>query len=126
MSDTNGLKVTPLNSDCSRVAVKSSIASSWMLGYKPPGHARPKAQEIAVSKDELLVIAFQDGSGSAEVQIEPLGDRAGTIIMQSSRGPTMVLRVGGKYRRALAPGESLVFRSRRIVYPTNAGAGLSA
>src|ERR1700678_391030 len=126
MSDTNGLKVTPLNGDCSRVAVKSSIQTSWMLGFKPPGAAKPKPQEIGFSRDELLVIAFQDGSGAAEMEIVPLGDAAGTIIAQSSRNATRVLRVGSKCRYTLAPGESIVFRSRRIIYPTNAGAGIAA
>ena len=126
MNDTNGLRVLPLNGDCSRVAVKSSIQTSWMLGFKSPGADKPKAQEIGFSRDELLVIAFQDGSGAAEMEITPLGDRAGTIIAQSSRNATRVLRVGSKYTYTLSPGESIVFRSQRIMYPTNAGRGMTA
>lgn len=126
MSSCNGIKVTPLNQDCNRIAVKSSVQSSWQMTFKNRVKQKAQAKEIGFDKDELLVLSFQDGSGAAEVEIEPLGDKAGTIIMQDSRGPTMTLRVGSRYKHTFQPGASLVFRSKRIVYPSNMGAGLSA
>ena len=125
MSQCNGLKLTPLNQDCNRIAVKSSVATSWQMTFKSRAKGALQSQEVGFDKDELLVISFQDGSGNAELEIEPLGDKAGTIIMQDSRGPTLVMRVGKRYKHVFPPGASLVFRSRRIVYPNNMGAGIA-
>ncbi len=123
----NGFKIRSLNVDCQRVAVKSSVQTSWFLTYRKFGkNSRPEEYEIGFSRDELINIAFQSESGQAAIEIEPLGDAAGTIIAQSNRGPTRVLRVGAKYRYELAPREALMFRSERVVYPTNAGRGLAA
>src|SRR5271166_1473103 len=112
----NGIKVRTLNPDCNRIAVKSSVQTSWMMTYKPHVFSRPKEYEIGIDKNELLVIAFQDGSGGAVIEVEPLGDKAGTLIAQSSRNATRTLRVGGKYRYELAPGESVIMRGSNIIY----------
>lgn len=70
-------------------------------------------------KNELVVMTFQDGSGCAEVEIIPLGDKVGTLLMQSSRNAHKSLRVGGKYRFKLSPGESLTFRNHTQLHPTD-------
>ena len=113
----NGFKLKTLNQDCNRLAIKSNVASSWCPSYKGSRFARNKEYDVAFDRDELIAIAFQDGSGSAEIEIEPLGEKVGTIIAQSSREATKVLRVGAKYRFIMAPGEQIVIRSRNIVYP---------
>lgn len=123
--DCNGIKVRPLNQDCNRIAVKSSVQTTWMMTYKKRVLAKPESYDIAMDRDELLVLSFQDGSGGAEIEIEPLGDRVGTLIAQSSRGPTRTLRVGQKYPIALSPGESIVLRGSNIVHPRHMGAGMS-
>ena len=112
----NGVKVRTLNPDCNRIAVKSNVQTSWMMTYKKHVFSRPQEYEIGIDKNELLVIAFQDGSGGAAIEIEPLGDKAGTMIAQSSRNATKTLRVGTKYRFELKPGESVIMRSSNIVY----------
>ena len=125
MSDSNGFKLRALNQDCNRVAVKSSVQTTWMLTYKARVLGPPKEYDIAMDKNELIVLKCEDGSGHAALEIRPLGDKVGTLIAQSSRKGIKTLRVGEKYRFELDPGESLVIRGNRIVHPTNAGAGLS-
>jgi len=124
MADCNGFKLRALNPDCNRIAVKSSVQTSWMVTYKPFIVSKPKEYEIGFDRDELIVIAFQDGSGHAHIEIVPLGDKVGTIIAQSSRNATKVLRVGTKYRFDLAPGEQIIFRSNALVYPTRGNKAL--
>lgn len=119
----NGIKVWALNAACQRVAVKSSIQSSFFLkaGAGFLRSRRGKPVEVGFQKDELIVIAAQDNSERPTLEIEPLGDAAGTIICQSSRYATKVLRVGTSYRYQLEGGESLVLRSSRIHHPTHGG-----
>ena len=118
MSECNGIKLKGLNQDVNRIAVKSTHASSWNMTYKEHRFAFAKEYDVAIHKNELLVISFQDGSGYAEIEIKPLGDKVGTLLMQSSRNAHQVLRVGGKYRFKMAPGESITLRNHTIVYPT--------
>jgi hypothetical protein len=126
MSECNGLKIRALNPDCSRIAVKSSVQTTWMMTYKKHSIlSKPKEYDVGFDKNELLVLSFQDGSGGAVIEIEPLGDNVGTIIAQSSRKTTRTLRVGGKYRYELDPGESIVIRGSKIIHPNTPGAGLS-
>lgn len=120
----NGLKLRTLNPDCNRLAVKSSVATSWNPTYKTRLLARPKEYEIGFERDELIVIGFQDGSGHAYFDVEPLGDKVGTTIAQTSGQNTRVLRVGSKYRFDLAPGQQIVFRSSAIVHPTRGNKSL--
>lgn len=119
MSDSaisNGVKLKTLNQDCNRIAVKSSIQSSWNPTFKTRLFARPKEYEIGISKNEILVISFQDGSGQAVFEIEPLGDRAGVLVAQHSTRGTKTLRVGSKYRYELEANRSVILRSADIVY----------
>jgi hypothetical protein len=125
MSICNGFKLRALNADCNRIAVKSSVQKTWMMTYKRGMLAQNKPQEVGMARDELVVIAFQDGSGGAEIEITPLGDSVGTLIAQSSRKGTKTLRVGSTTRYELDPGESVVLRTNRIVHPTSAGAGMA-
>jgi hypothetical protein len=118
MSDCNGFKLRGLNQDCNRIAVKSTHQSSWNMTFKKHVFSRPAEYEVGLHKNELAVISFQDGSGCAEIEITPLGERVGTIIMQSSRNAHKILRAGTKYPFKLAPGESLTLRNHTIVHPT--------
>ena len=60
----NGFKLKTLNQDCNRLAIKSNVASSWCPSYKGSRFARNKEYDVAFDRDELIAIAFQDGSGS--------------------------------------------------------------
>lgn len=124
--ECNGFKIRSLNPDCTRVAIKSNSATSWFLTYKK-WHFMSKPEEyvVGINRDELIVISFQSETGGAVIEIIPLGEKVGTIIVQSSRKATKTLRVGTGYRFELDPGESLVLRNSHIVYPQTVGAGLS-
>lgn len=113
----NGFKLRGLNQDSNRVAVKSSVATTWMLTYLRPGAKRPIYHDVAMNRDELIVIKCEDGSGHAAIEITPLGEKVGTIIAQSSRKSTKVLRVGVAYRFEMDPGESIVLRGSKIIHP---------
>lgn len=123
MADSNGFKLRGHNSAANRVSVQSNVQTTWMLGRARDG--APQWHEIGMTRDELIVIKCQDGAESAEIEIIPLGDRAGTLIGDSSRRGARTMRVGTSYIWVLEPGEALVLRTSRIVHPTHAGAGLS-
>lgn len=123
MADSNGFEIRGLNPDSDRVSIQSNIQTTWMLTYKRMGE--PVTQRVGIMRDELIVIKCQDGAASAEIEITPLGDAAGTLIGQSSRKATRTMRVGDPYIWELEPGESLVIRSQSIVHPKGPGAGLS-
>lgn len=123
MSQVNGFKLRALNQDCNRIAVKSTHQSSWNMTFRSWNFLKAKEYDVAIHQNELSVITFQDGSGAAEVEIEPLGERVGTLLMQSSRNARQTLRVGRKYRYTLKPGESITFRNHTIVYPTDSSNG---
>lgn len=118
MSQINGFKLKALNQDCNRIAVKSTHQSSWMMTYKTSRYSLPKEYEVGIHQNELAVLTFQDGSGVAKIEITPLGERVGTLLMQSSRNAKLVLRAGRKYEFHLQPGESVTLRNDTIVYPT--------
>jgi hypothetical protein len=123
MSVCNGFKLRGLNQDCTRIAVKSTHQSSWQMPYKATVFSRPKEHDVAMHVNELAVLSFQDGSGHAEIEITPLGDKVGTMLMQSSRNARQTLRVGMKYRFRLQPGESVTLRNQTIMHPTHDGPG---
>ena len=123
MSACNGFKLRGLNQACNRVSVQSNVQTTWMLGRCADG--TPQWHDIGMTRDELIVIKCQDGAESAEIELKPLGDRAGTLIADLSRHAARTLRVGQRYVFVLEPGEALVLRGAMIVHPVGAGAGLS-
>ncbi len=125
MSACNGFKLRGLNPAADRVSIQSNVQTTWPLTYKKWKLGRPIWHEVAQTKDELIVIKCQDGSDHAVVEIVPLGDKAGTMIAQSSRKATKTMRVGSKYRWELDPGEAIIIRTTAIVYPSGPGAGLA-
>lgn len=124
MSTCNGFKLRGLNQHFNRVSVKSNVQTTWSPDYKSQG-GKTKTYEIGMLRDELIILKCEDGAEHAELEIVPLGDGAGTMIAESSRGATKTLRVGSKYRWQLKPGEALICRCSRIVYPNTVGAGMT-
>lgn len=117
----NGFKLRGLNQDSGAVSVQSNVETTWMLTYRRFGLA--KSHDVGILRDELKILTAQNGS--PEIEITPLGDKAGTLVAKSSRKATVVMRVGRSYRFELDPGESIIVRSTAIVHPTGPGAGLS-
>jgi hypothetical protein len=124
MSTCNGFKLRGLNSAINRVSVKSNVQTTWSPTYKKPGAKTPASYEVAMMQNELIILKCEDGAEIAVIEITPLGDAAGTMIVESSRKATRTLRVGTKYRWEVDPGENLICRTSTIVHPTGPGAGL--
>lgn len=122
---TNGFRIRGLNQAANRISIQSSAQDTFMLTRRKWAGLLPKWHEVAQAQNELIVIKCQDGADIAEIEIEPLGDRVGCMIADSSRRAARTLRVGSTYVFELAPGEALVLKSEKIVYPTHPGAGLS-
>jgi hypothetical protein len=131
MADCNGFKVRGLNQAAGRVSVKSNAQSTWMLTYKRPGKKEPIWHEVAQAQNELTILKCEDGAEGAIIEVSPLGDKAGTMIAESSRAHcggkhlTRTLRVGSKYVWELDPGESLICRTQMMVHPKGPGAGMT-
>jgi len=115
----NGFKIRGLNSDCDRLAVQSSEQTTWLLGRKRGGRGVPQWHDVALMRNELMVLRAYGGCPTFEIQA--LGDSAGVLIVQQSRGPTRNLRVGSRRVIELGPDESCVLRCEWIEYPKHAG-----
>lgn len=124
-ADTNGFRIRGLNQASNRVAIQSSAQPTFMLTRRKFNVLAPKWHEVGQHRNELIVIKCQDGADSAEIEIEALGDQAGTLIADSSRRGAKTLRVGRPIVFVLEPGEALVMKSVNIQYPTGPGAGLN-
>jgi hypothetical protein len=116
---SNGFRIRGLNADCDRLAVQSSEQTTWLLGRKRGGRGKPQWHDVGIGINELIVLRAYGGCPS--VEIEALGDRAGLLILQQSRGPTRSLRVGAKRVIELDRDESLVVRCEWISYPLHPG-----
>lgn len=120
----NGFRIRGLNADCDKLAVQSSVETTWLLGRGSKTRGpQGKWTEVGQLRDELKVLRPYGGAPAFE--IEPLGDKCGCLIGQRARGPTRVMRVGSRYTIELEPDESFVIRCEQIEYPRGAGAGLS-
>jgi len=116
---SNGFKIRGLNADCDRLACQSSEQTTWLVGRKRGGKGAPQWHEVGLQQNELMVLRSYGGAPTFEIQA--LGDKAGLLVLQQSRGPTFSLRVGSKRVIELGPDESCVVRCEWIVYPRHAG-----
>lgn len=122
---TNGFRIRGLNPASNRVSIQSSHQDTFMLTRRKWAGLVNKWHEVGQAQNELIVIKCQDGADSAEIELEALGDKVGTLIVDSSRRGARSLRVGTKQVFVLQPGEALVLRGEHIKHPTGPGAGLS-
>lgn len=112
---TNGFRIRGLNQASNRVSVQSSHQDTFMLTRRKWGGLPPKWHEVGQAQNELIVIKCQDGAESAEIELEALGDKVGTLIVDSSRRGAKSLRVGRPHVFVLQPGESLILRSEHMI-----------
>ncbi len=115
----NGFQIRGLNADCDRLAIQSSEQTTWLLGRKRGGLGRVQWHEVGIAQNELIVMRAYGGCPTFEVKA--LGDKAGLLMLQQSRGPTRSLRVGGRAVIELGPDESCVVRCEWIIYPRAPG-----
>jgi hypothetical protein len=112
---TNGFRIRGLNGASNRVSVQSSHQQTFMLTRRKFAGLLPKWHEVGQAQNELIVIKCQDGADSAEIELEALGDKVGTLIVDSSRRAARSLRVGRPHVFVLEPGESLIVRSEHMI-----------
>lgn len=113
---TNGFKIRALNADCDRLAIQSNTETTWPLGRGSKARGpQGKWHEVALAQNELKVLRAYGAAPSFE--LEALGDRAGLLITQRSRGATRAIRVGQRVRFEMLVDESLVLRCEMLVTP---------
>lgn len=115
----NGFKIRGLNADCDKLAVQSSEQTTWLLGRSRGGLGLPKWHDVGIQQNELMVLRAYGGAPTFEIRA--LGDKAGLLVLQQSRGPTRSLRVGARTVIELGPDESCVVRCEWLVYPRAPG-----
>lgn len=116
---SNGFRLRGLNSDCDRLAVQSSEQTTWLLGRRRGGLGRIQWHEVGIAQNELIVL--RPYGGCPTLEIEALGDKAGLLIIEQSRGATRSLRVGSRRVIELDRDEACIIRCEWIQYPTSPG-----
>src|ERR1700758_413798 len=111
---SNGVRIRGLSGDVSSVSVQSSVTSTWaLLGRKWHG-LRYREHDVALERDEELVVKCQ--GGACQLELEGLGGPFGDIIVQEDVSRVR-LRQGERRRYALRQGVSLVLTNQKIVHP---------
>lgn len=121
-SRTNGFQIRTLNADCDRLAVQSSIASTWFCTYHGGmrGKLLPKKHQVGLAQNELVILRPYQGKPVFELQC--LGGPHGVLIINRASGGTQVLRNGQKV--IIETIESLVLKTEHWRAPGRDGAGL--
>jgi len=115
----NGFRLRGLNADCDRLAVQSSEQTTWLLGRRRGGLGAIQWHEVGIAQNELIVLRPYGGCPTLEIQA--LGDQAGLLIIEQSRGPTRSLRVGSRRVIELDRDESCIIRCEWIHHPRGPG-----
>jgi hypothetical protein len=119
---TNGFRIRALNQDCDRLAVQSSLATTWWLSRGRGGVLGrwfPKAHEVGIGQNELVVL--RPYGAAPEIELEGLGGPYGVLIVQCARGATRTLRNGQKATFALGKDESVVIKTEYFKAPGSDG-----
>lgn len=111
---SNGVRIRGLSGDVSNVSVQSSIVRTWALLGKKWAGLRWRVHDVALERDEVMVLKCQ--GGTCRLEIESLGGPHGGVIIQED---VSRIRLIAGQRRAfdLHQGVSLVFTNEKIVYP---------
>lgn len=111
---SNGIRITGVSGDVSNVSVQSSVNSTWaLLGRKWMG-LRWKRHEVALGRDEVMVLKCQ--GGQCVLELEALGSEHGDTIIQEDVSRLRLVR-GRPRRYRLAQGQSLVLTTPQIQHP---------
>ena len=95
-SRTNGFRIRTLNADCDRLAVQSSVQSTWFCTYHGGmrGKLLPKKHEVGLAQNELVIL--RPYQGKPVFELEGLGGPHGVLIVERASGGTRTLRNGQK------------------------------
>jgi hypothetical protein len=117
-SRTNGFRIRTLNADCDRLAVQSSIATTWFCTYRPD-KKRGKKHEVGIAQKELVVL--RPYQGKPHIELEGLGGPHGVLIVDRANGGTTVLRNGQKAQFEM--DGALVIKTEHFAPPGRESAG---
>lgn len=110
----NGLEVTGVSGDVSNVSVQSNVNRTFaLLGRKWAG-LRWKRHEIALQKDELVVLKCQ--GGACVLELKALGNEHGDTMIQEDVSRYR-LRKGDVRRFPLQQGQALAITTATIRHP---------
>lgn len=122
MSDlarTNGFRIRTLNPDCDRLAVQSSVQTTWFCTYRSRwfGKLGSWHREVGLAQNELIVL--RPYRGKPVIELEGLGGPHGVLIVDKASGGTRVLRNGQRQQFELDC--ALVIKTENIRYPRGDG-----
>lgn len=113
----SGFKVRGLNSDCDRLAIQSTLQTTWALGRRRWAFLPAKTHDVALGQSELKVLRAYEGA-CPEFELEPQGEVGAMLLVELTRQhKTIGIRVGDRKRFELAPDESVVVRVERLMTP---------
>jgi hypothetical protein len=125
MSDnarTNGFQIRTLNQDCDRLAVQSSIASTWFCSFRSQVGILAKTHSVGISQSELIVL--RPYRGKPVIELKGLGGPHGVLIVTGANGGTWVLRNGQRHRFEL--DAALVIKTEHWTPPGRQGSQIGA
>jgi hypothetical protein len=118
-SRTNGFRILTLNQDCDRLAVQSSVQTTWFCSYKGQGK-RAVRHEVGIAQKELIVL--RPYQGKPVFELEGLGGDHGVLIVQQADGRTLTLRNGQRHR--FEATSAVVIKTENFMAPGTDGASL--
>lgn len=121
-SRTNGFRVRTLNADCDRLAVQSSLASTWFCTFRSRMRFLAWSREVGIAQNELVVM--RPYQGKPVIELEGLGGPHGVLIVDRANGGTRVLRNG--QRETFELDAALVIKTENFRPPGREGAGFQA
>lgn len=110
----NGVKIRGVSGDVSNVSVQSNVTKTWaLLGRKWAG-LRWREHELALERDELVVLKCQ--GGDCVLELEALGNEHGDTIVQEDV-TRYRLPMRQRQRVALHQGQAISLTTPSIQHP---------
>jgi hypothetical protein len=119
---TNGFRIRTLNQDCDRLAVQSSVSSTWFCSFRSRIRLAAKVHEVGIAQSELIVL--RPYQGKPVIELEALGGPHGVLIVDRANGGTTVLRNGT--RRVFELDAALVLKTEHFRPPGAEGRQIGA
>lgn len=118
-SRTNGFRIRTLNPDCDRLAVQSSLQTTWFCTYN--GHGGEMVEhEVGIAQKELIVL--RPYQGKPVFELVGLGGDHGVLIVQEASGSTRTLRNGQRVRYECTG--AVVIKTENFAPPGREGASI--
>jgi hypothetical protein len=120
-SRTNGFRIRTFNQDCDRLAVQSTVQTTWFCSYRGTGKKAWK-EDVGLGQKELVIL--RPYQGKPVFELEGLGGPHGVLIVQEAAGATTTLR-NGQRKRFECTG-SVVIKTENFAPPGREGVAMGA